>query len=125
MSNIEIIRDFITAWSRLDPDELVAYFTPDGTYHNMPIGPISGHDSLRPFISSFLSSWTSTQWDILNIVASGDVVIAERLDRTRIGDKSVYLPCCGVFEMRDGKIAVWRDYFDMATYTRAIQGKTD
>jgi limonene-1,2-epoxide hydrolase len=26
----------------------------------------------------------------------------------------------GVFEVRDGKIAVWRDYFDLATVTAAF-----
>jgi limonene-1,2-epoxide hydrolase len=39
-----------------------------------------------------------------------------------MGDKSVDLPCCGVFEMTDGKIRVWRDYFDLGTYTRAAAG---
>ena len=47
-------------------------------------------------------------------------MIAERLDRTEAGEKNVDLPCTGVFEMRDGKIAVWRDYFDMATYGRGM-----
>jgi limonene-1,2-epoxide hydrolase len=47
-------------------------------------------------------------------------VIVERLDRTRAGAKSVDLPCTGVFEMRDGKIRVWRDYFDLGTYARAM-----
>ena len=35
-------------------------------------------------------------------------------------DKPVDLPCCGVFEMQDGKIKVWRDYFDMGTYVQAL-----
>ena len=52
----------------------------------------------------------------------GDVVIAERLDRTMVGETAVDLPCCGVFEMRGGKIAAWRDYFDMGTYTSALAG---
>ena len=119
-SNEEIVRDFIAAWSRLDADELVEFFTPDGTYHNMMNKPVSGRDNLRGFIGGFIKSWTATNWDILNIVAKGDVVIAERLDRTKVGDKDVDLPCCGVFEMSDGKIRIWRDYFDLATYTRAI-----
>ena len=49
----------------------------------------------------------------------GDLVMVERVDRTRLGDKHLDLPCCGVFEMSGGKITVWRDYFDLATYTRA------
>lgn len=119
-ANIETVRAFIAAWSRLDIDELVAYFTHDGVYHNMPIAPVAGHEHLRSFISAFLKNWTATQWDVVNIAGAGDVVFVERVDRTMVGDKSVELPCCGVFEMKNGKIAVWRDYFDMATYTRAI-----
>ena len=118
--NEGIIRDFIAAWSRLDADELVGYFTDDGVYHNMPAQPVQGRENLRKFIKGFLSSWSKTEWDVLNVVAKGDVVFAERLDRTVARGKPVNLPCCGVFEMRNGKIAVWRDYFDMATFTRAL-----
>lgn len=120
--NLTIVRDFIAAWSRLDVDELLSYFTDDGVYHNMPIGPISGHERLRPFIAAFLNGWTQTDWEILNMAAVGNIVFAERLDRTRLGDRSVNLPCCGVFEIEDGKIRVWRDYFDMASYTKAAAG---
>ncbi|MCC6786631.1 MAG: nuclear transport factor 2 family protein [Hyphomonadaceae bacterium] len=119
-SNETIVRAFIAAWSRLDVEELLSYFAADGVYHNMPIGPIAGHERLRPFIQNFLKGWTATTWDIRAILASGDLVMVERLDRTRVGNKPVDLPCCGVFEMKDGKIQVWRDYFDMATYTRAL-----
>ncbi len=118
--NETVVRNFIAAWSRLDADELVTYFTSDGTYHNMMAKPVSGHDNLRRFIGGFLKGWTATQWDILNLAARGDVVFAERVDRTRVGDKKVDLPCVGVFEMQDGKIRAWRDYFDLATYTGAI-----
>jgi limonene-1,2-epoxide hydrolase len=30
------------------------------------------------------------------------------------------LPVMGVFEVRDGRIAAWRDYFDLATVTAAF-----
>jgi limonene-1,2-epoxide hydrolase len=46
--------------------------------------------------------------------------MVERVDHTRAGEKSVALPCLGVFEMQDGKIRVWRDYFDLGTYLRAL-----
>ncbi|MBA4011372.1 MAG: limonene-1,2-epoxide hydrolase [Phenylobacterium sp.] len=122
--NEQTIRDFIAAWSRLDPDELVAFFTEDGTYHNMPARPVTGRENLRGFITGFLRGWTSTEWDVLTLMSRGDTVIAERLDRTMVGAVAVDLPCCGVFEMQDGKIKVWRDYFDLATYTRALQPAT-
>jgi limonene-1,2-epoxide hydrolase len=53
-------------------------------------------------------------------MTSGNLVIAERLDRTRAGDKSVDLPCVGVFEIEGGKIKTWRDYFDFGTYQRGL-----
>ena len=119
-ANEAIVRDFIAAWSRLNADELVEFFTPDGTYHNMMAKPVSGHDDLRRFIGGFIGRWSATSWEIVNLVGHGDLVIAERVDRTRLGDKQVELPCCGVFEMAGGKIKAWRDYFDLATYTRAV-----
>ncbi len=120
--NEKIIQDFIAAWSRLDVNEIVSYFAEDGVYHNMPTQPVKGHAALRQFIAAFLKTWTKTDWDILHIQSRGNVVIAERLDRTVAMGKNVDLPCCGVFEMENGKIKVWRDYFDMGTYMKALQG---
>ena len=120
MDNEKIIREFIGAWSRLDAEELASYFTEHGVYHNMPTGPVRGRENVRAMIAGFIGTWTETRWDILNLVSSGDVVIAERLDRTKAGPKAVDLPCTGVFEMENGKIKVWRDYFDLGTYAKAM-----
>ncbi|WP_374576618.1 limonene-1,2-epoxide hydrolase family protein [Phenylobacterium sp.] len=120
-NNEQIIRDFIAAWSRLDVEELVQYFCEDGTYHNMPTKPVTGHEALRPFISAFLKDWRSTEWDVLNLMSNGNIVFAERLDRTVVGSRPVNLPCCGVFEMQNGRIKVWRDYFDIGTYVSALR----
>lgn len=119
-TNETIIRDFIAAWSRLNVDEIVGFFAPDGVYHNMPTGPVQGQANLRAFIAGFTRGWTETKWEVVTLVGHGEVVIAERVDRTQMGAKTVELPCCGVFQMERGKIKVWRDYFDLATYTRAI-----
>lgn len=121
MSNESTIREFIGAWSRLDAEELATYFTEDGTYYNMPIQPVTGRTNVQGFIAEFLKSWEKTDWEILNIVAQGDVVMAERVDRTVVAGNKVDLPCVGVFEMEDGKIKVWRDYFDLATFTQGAQ----
>ena len=119
--NVEIIREFVSAWSRLDPAELAAYFTEDGVYYNMPAAPVSGREAVEGFIRGFTGAWTQTTWDLIHVVGAGDLVFAERLDRTNAsGGKGVDLPCLGVFEMQDGKIRVWRDYFDMATYVAGM-----
>ena len=119
--NTTMIEDFCKAWSRLDPTELASYFTEDGIYHNMPTDPVRGRDAIEKFIRGFAGSWTKSEWEILNLAETGDVVFAERLDRTQAGEKSVDLPCTGVFTIRDGKIACWRDYFDIGAYSRAMR----
>jgi len=118
--NERIVVDFIEAWSRLDPVELAGFFAEDGVYHNMPSTPVQGRANVEALIRGFTAGWTETTWDIVRIMSFGDVVVAERVDRTRAGDKAVDLPVVGVFEMEGGKIKVWRDYFDLATYTRGL-----
>ena len=52
---------------------------------------------------------------------SGGVVLTERVDRFTIGDKRIELPVMGAFEVDgQGKITAWRDYFDMAQFTKQM-----
>lgn len=121
--NADVIRAFVAAWKRLDVDELVNYLSEDVIYHNMPIAPMQGREVVRKFLGQFMGNWAETEWIMLNLAVAGDVVFTERLDRTLTKDgKQIDLPCCGVFEMEGGKIKVWRDYFDMGTYTKALAG---
>lgn len=119
-SPVEVVREFCAAWSRLDVDELMACFTDDAVYHNMPGPPARGREAVRATIDSFLKGWKRTEWEVLNIAAAGNVVFAERVDRTDAGGRHVDLPVVGVFELDGERIRAWRDYFDLATYTRAM-----
>jgi len=119
-SNAEIVREFVERWSNLNPTELADYFTEDGCYYNMPIQPIKGKQAVEAFITDFAGTWTETNWEIINLVESGDVVFCERVDRTKSSAGDVDLPCVGVFEMENGKIREWRDYFDLQTYMGAM-----
>ena len=120
MDNIEIVRNFVAAWSRLDADELAEYFADNGSYHNMPAQPVVGKQNVKLFIEHFIASWTETDWEILNITEESGIVYCERLDKTRSTNGDVDLPCFGVFEMEEGKIQIWRDYFDLGTYAKAM-----
>lgn len=117
---IEVVREFCLAWSRLDIEELMAYFTDDAVYHNMPGPPAVGRGAVRATIEQFLGGWQKTDWEIVSIAASGNTVLTERVDRIDTAGKHIDLPVVGVFEIEGGKIRAWRDYFDLATYTRAL-----
>ncbi len=121
MSNSNIVRDFIEAWNRSDIDAVMGFFTSDCVYHNIPIDPVQGTDAIRAVIDGFAKPADKIQWQIHQIAetASG-VVLTERLDGFTFGDKRVELPVMGAFELRDGKISAWRDYFDMAQFQRQM-----
>ncbi len=55
------------------------------------------------------------EFRILRGAATGPFVLIERLDRHLFGDKWVELPVTGVFEVHDGLITYWRDYYDSPT----------
>ena len=118
--NEKLIRDFVQAWSNLDAAELASYFSEDGIYHNMPSTAVQGRDNIQQFIAGFIRPWESTEWEIVSLLADGDIVMVEREDKTVVAGTPINLPCFGYFEIENGKIKVWRDYFDLATYTNAI-----
>ncbi|MCH8813640.1 MAG: nuclear transport factor 2 family protein [Chloroflexi bacterium] len=117
-ANIDIVTRFCEAWSRRNVAELVDYFTEDAIYHNMPGPPIEGKPAIKTLLQQILTPITWAEWEMLNIAAADDVVLTERVDRFDVAGKRVELPVAGVFQIEGGKIKAWRDYFDMATWTR-------
>jgi limonene-1,2-epoxide hydrolase len=115
--NEAFVRRFCAAWSGRDIDELLGYFTTDAVYHNMPMPPVSGHGGIRQVLEMFVPPAERIEFEVRNVASVGDVVFTERVDRFVIGGKKIALPVAGVFEIRGGKIAAWRDYFDMQTFT--------
>ena len=51
-------------------------------------------------------------YEILLQVAGDQVVMNERLDQVTVDGQLLALRSCGVFEIEDGRIKAWRDYFD-------------
>ena len=63
-------------------------------------------------------------WVTHQIAESADgSVLTERTDRFLIGETWLELPVSGTFEVRDGLIVAWRDYFDMQQFQRQLPGQ--
>ena len=120
-ANVQLVEDFVAAFNAKDVDKIMSYWGPDPVYHNMPGPPVKGTEAVRQLIESFLNPAEKVEWEILNIAETGNTVLAERVDRFVLGGKEVVLPCNGAFDIVDGKIAEWRDYFDMATWQKQMQ----
>jgi limonene-1,2-epoxide hydrolase len=121
-SPIEVVRRFCAAWSdNIGAAELAAFFTDDAVYHNIPLAPVTGREAIANTIASFIRPGApgieSIEFRVINIAANGPVVMTERVDVFKLPDKSFELPVMGTFEVSDGKISAWRDYFDMNQFT--------
>lgn len=112
----QIVRAFLKAMEPLDYDRVTALVAPDCIYTNPPpIGTVIGPAGIRAVLEPFFAPTLENEFRILREAADGKVVMLERLDRHRLQDKWVELPVTGAFEVEDGLITYWRDYFDAAT----------
>ena len=114
MNPEQVVRDFCKAVEKADVKALLAFFTVDAVYHNIPVDPVRGHAEIESTLSQFLSPGGEASFDLKAIATSGNKVLTERVDVLTMGGKRVEIPVMGTFEVTpEGKISAWRDYFDM------------
>jgi limonene-1,2-epoxide hydrolase len=110
---LETVTAFCEAWPRLDLDELAAFFAEDAVYHNIPVDPVVGREAIRATVEGFTAGIDRVEFELVHTAVAGDVVLTERIDRFFAPGRQITLPVMGAFEVRDGLIAAWRDYFDL------------
>ena len=124
-ANTEIVDRFIAAWKTGDIDHIMTFFHEDAVYLNVPIDPPNrGVGQIRATIAGFLGMAQAMEFIVHHSAenpATG-MVMNERTDRFLIGERWVELPVMGAFELREGKIQAWRDYFDMAQFQKGMAG---
>jgi len=107
---------------RADPEEFASYFCEDAVWWNSPWRAVEGREAIRETLRRGAKQMTALPWEIRHIVADGDVVMTERVDHFLVGEKRVSVECMGIFELREGKIAAWRDYWDLKQFEAQMQG---
>lgn len=122
MSNSDIITDFCNTWASKDIDALMDFFSEDAVYHNIPIDPPSvGKQQIRAVIEMFTAAPQAIEFTINHQAeTAAGLVLNERTDTFQIGDTTITLRVMGVFELKQGKISAWRDYFDMQQYMNQL-----
>lgn len=116
-NNGHVVRNLLDAWRRQAIDEILGYFTDDAICHPMPMQPLVGKPAIADGLKMIFAQVAVEEFKTLHQLERGDLVMNERVDRFTAGDKRVNLPVMGVFELREGRIAAWRDYFDAAALT--------
>lgn len=118
--NEKLVTDFCNAWSTRNPDTILSYLSEDCFYHNIPMEPLVGHAAIRNFVEPFLKDAQSAEFEIKHTTSAGSVVMNERVDTFVMGPKTISLPVAGIFEITNGKIAAWRDYFDLESFNKQM-----
>ena len=112
---VDVIKAFLTAMETMDYDTAFTHVADDCEYINGPLGTFHGPAAARAALEPFFSLMKENTFVIRREVASGPVVFMERLDRHLLPTGWIELPVTGVFEVHDGRITVWHDYFDAPT----------
>jgi limonene-1,2-epoxide hydrolase len=115
LSPTETVDAFLDAFIAMDFDTALTFIADDCEYTNIPMGTVRGHAGVREVLGPFFAPIHENEFLILRQAAAGPVVFLERLDRHRLDHGWRELPVNSVFEVHDGLITVWRDYFDLLT----------
>ena len=119
----KVVNDLFAAWGRLNLDEIMSHFDENGVWDNVPMNnPAKGKAAVREMTQGFLKYTERFEVKILKSAHEGNLVLNERVDTIRMKNgKTAAIPVAGVFELNAaGKIISWRDYFDLATFTKQI-----
>ncbi len=118
---IEAVRRICEGWNTMTKQDWRDVCTPDVAYQNMPWDRtvVTGPDAIFETLESFGGSF-DVRMEVRHLDGSDAVVFSERVEhftpRAPSGDahptEPFSLPVAGVFELADGKICAWRDYFD-------------
>lgn len=115
-SALETVKTFLETLGKKEYDAAAAFVSEDCEYTNPPpLGTVRGPAGIRGVLEPFFAPTLENRFDWKLSAVDGTTVFVERVDRHRLPDGWVELPVVGAFEVHDGRITVWRDYFDVTT----------
>ena len=111
------VAGFIAAVNDRNMQAAGDFLTDDVTYHLIvPYPPVTGRVAVLDALGKSLMEADRVLWEVLAWSATGDLVFVERIDRFWFADREAAIECTGAIELREGRIAVVRDYADLATW---------
>ena len=117
----QVVNQFIEAIGRKDQPAAMALVADDCYYDNVPVGDMTGKDKMEEFLGPMFKGSGPVTFEIHSQTTTGNIVMNERTDRFVMKGKEIAIPVAGVFEVNDGKITFWRDYFDNGMFMEQIK----
>ena len=113
------VEAFLAALQNQDVDAAGALLDENLVYQNVGFPTIHGRARAMKLFRS-MEGRAGFEVKTHRIAVNGSTVLTERTDALVIGPVRLQFWVCGVFEVRDGRITLWRDYFDMFDFTKAL-----
>lgn len=120
MSNRHLVDGFLKCWADGDIAGALALCTDDVIWDNVPMKPIEGKADVQSFLEKFARGMSNPHYDIKHVLEDGNVLLLEGVENYEKNGRKVSVPYMASFEFQDGKIVLWRDYFDLATVERQL-----
>jgi limonene-1,2-epoxide hydrolase len=124
MSAAEVVREFCAAIDRKDLDAVEALMDEKIVYHNIGAEPAVGRVASLAAVRFQFDMFDPISFRLRNLAADGDTVLTERVDEITANGITAPVPVMGTFEVRDGRIVHWRDYFDMGLTGKLMAGES-
>ncbi len=115
LTPLEVVLNFSNAMEIMDYDTALQYASENVEYINSPNTVTHGHAGIREVLEPFFAPIEENEFVIKRQLQDGNKVMLERLDRHKAPKGWFELPVAGVYEVENGKIVYWREYFDMET----------
>jgi limonene-1,2-epoxide hydrolase len=120
-------RDVVSAfWNALysrDWEHIPSFFGPDSIYYDVPTGPATaakGPEGIEARLRLGLETLSGYEHSEGVVVAEGDIVVTEHAETWHwASGESVTLPFVSVQRVVDGRIVLWKDYWDYQTLMNA------
>ena len=119
-SEAEIARSFLELLALGDLGAAMELVHPDIDYTNVGVSTIRGKSRVAKLFKVMENPRAGFGVQFINVTTDGPVVLTERIDELTFGRFSMQFWVCGRFEIEDGLITVWRDYFDFWDITKGF-----
>jgi limonene-1,2-epoxide hydrolase len=118
-ANALTVETFLKALQSQDFDTIDALLADDLVYQNVGFPTVRGGRRVAKMFRG-MEGKMGFEVAIHRNVAEGETVLNERHDAMVFGPLRLQFWVCGVFEVHDGQITLWRDYFDMFDMVKAL-----
>jgi limonene-1,2-epoxide hydrolase len=117
-ANATTVETFLYALQAQDFDTMDALLADDVVYQNVGLPTIHGRTRVTRMMRG-MQGKMGFEVKFHRNVAEGSTVLNERTDAIVLGPLRLQFWVCGVFEVHDGRITLWRDYFDFLDMLKA------